>query len=243
MSDREKWFLWEDTDRSPYMNMAIDELLLEKSSPGDKPLLRIYGWDTPAVSIGYVQDIAAAPLSGYTIVRRPTGGGVVYHDRDLTYTVVIPAGHHINSLDRLESYHVLHHAVLEALEELGHKDAKLSPDEMPPVDRLTMQCFTTPTRYDVMSDGRKFSGSAQRRTKKGILHQGSISLDASGGDKNLLSKTIISGFMKVLVLDFVSFVPPSALLAEASALAENKYGTDEWNIGKSDKNGGRYKKS
>lgn len=235
MENKETWFLWEDTDRSPYINMAIDELLLEKSSPDDKPILRIYGWNTPSVSIGYVQSIGAAPSTGYTIVRRPTGGGVVYHDRDLTYTVVVPAGHHINKLDRLESYHVLHHAVLEALEALGHKDAKLSPDEMPPVDRLTMQCFTTPTRYDVMSDGRKFSGSAQRRTKKGILHQGSISLDASGGDKNLLTKTIISGFMKVLMLDFISFIPDPALLAEASALAETKYGTDEWNIGKSEK--------
>ncbi|OGV40066.1 MAG: hypothetical protein A2020_13790 [Lentisphaerae bacterium GWF2_45_14] len=235
MGNKEKWLLWEDIDRSPFLNMAIDELLLEKSSPDEMPILRIYGWDRPSISIGYVQDFAAAEAPGYTVVRRPTGGGVVYHDKDLTYTVIIPAGHTINKLGRLDSYHVLHHAVLNALENLGHKEAGLSPDEMPPVDRATMQCFTTPTRYDVISMGRKFAGSAQRRTKKGILHQGSISLDASDGNKNLLIKTIISGFIKILALDFISYMPDDALLTEASDLAEKKYKTTEWNMGESEK--------
>ena len=53
--ENEKWYLWEDTDHSPMLNMAIDENLLPAISLLQKPLLRIYGWDRPAVSIGFVQ--------------------------------------------------------------------------------------------------------------------------------------------------------------------------------------------
>lgn len=230
MSLKETWRLWEDGEHSPFLNMAVDELLLEKAS--GTPLIRIYDWDRPSVSIGYVQDYYAAPREGYTVVRRLTGGGIVFHDSDLTYTVVIPSGHPIDKLNRMESYQVFHKAVLAALAGFELKEAILSPEEMAPVDRASMQCFTTPTRYDVVCEGKKYAGAAQRRTKRGILHQGSISLEASKGDKNKLILALKAGIMKELMIDFTSYGPDEGFMGEARLLAERKYRSPDWNIRK-----------
>jgi lipoate-protein ligase A len=234
MSDsNENWLLWEDIDRGAFMNMALDEaLLLTCAKRGTVPLIRIYGWDSPAVSIGYVQDFLSAPQTGYTIVRRPTGGGVVYHDVDLTYTVVVPAGHFICGLDRIESYHVFHRAIQRVLEAFGLKSS-LAESEMPAVDRKTMQCFTTPTRYDVLADGQKYAGAAQRRTREGILHQGSIKLEAANGERQALQQKLIWGVKEEFCIGFDTFSPDDELVSIADELAENKYSTPEWNRNKS----------
>lgn len=224
------WQLWRDGHRSPFLNMAIDELLLSEAGRLAAPLLRIYGWNTPSVSIGYVQNINAAPAEGYAVVRRPTGGGVVYHDRDLTYTAVIPAGHPINDLDRMESYHVFHRAVLLALEKFGIRGA-LASEQHEPVDRAFMQCFTTPTRYDVVGgEGKKFAGAAQRRTREGILHQGSISLETAGGDVQALTSELIAAFEVQFQTQFAAYQPSAEFLCRAEVLAESKYGRPEWNF-------------
>ncbi len=229
MTEREKWILWEDEDRSPYMNMAIDELLLEKKLP--MPLLRIYGWDRPSISIGYVQDYFAAPQKGCTIVRRPTGGGIVFHEKDLTYTVVVPSSHEINKLDRLESYHVFHRGALRALSKFGLEGA-LSQSKMAPVDRASMRCFSSPTRYDVVCGEKKYAGAAQRRGKNGILHQGSISLEASGGDRSALARELMAGIKNEFMVDFEKFVPEKEFIEKATILANEKYATEKWNIEK-----------
>jgi lipoate-protein ligase A len=231
MQEKEKWFLWEDANRSPFMNMALDELLLENAPGLNKPLIRIYGWDRPSISIGYVQDYFAAKKTGFTIVRRPTGGGIVYHDNDLTYTAVIPASHPINNLDRMESYHVFHRAAMRALAHFG-LEASLAQAETPTPDRATMKCFTTPTRYDLICEDKKLAGAAQRRTKNGILHQGSISLDASNGDKKRLAEKLKAGIVDEFMIDFVEFKPEESFIKQASGLSDEKYASDKWNIEK-----------
>lgn len=231
MLEKEKWFLWEDIDRSPYMNMAIDELLLENAASLGRPLIRIYGWDRPSISIGYVQDYNAAKKDDFTLVRRPTGGGIVYHDNDLTYTAVIPASHKINKLDRMESYHVFHRAAMRALAFFG-LNASLAELETPTPDRATMKCFTTPTRYDLICNEKKYAGAAQRRTKKGILHQGSISLEASNGNKKLLSEKLAAGIIDEFMVDYIEFAPETLFMEQAGRLADEKYASDKWNIEK-----------
>ena len=229
----EKWYIWRDGDRPPPVNMAVDELLLEKSEfLQGMILLRIYGWDRPSISIGYSQKYSSVSGNGeYSIVRRPTGGGIVFHDRDLTYTVVVPAKHPIENLDRVESYHVFHRAVLRAMSAFG-KQGKLADSAVSVSDRTTMKCFVTPTKYDVICENRKMAGAAQRRTKKGILHQGSISLEVSGGDKNKLSEELIRGFAAEFNVDFENFTVPDVLAAEADNLSSAKFATDEWNKSK-----------
>jgi len=229
MTDKETWLLWQDCSHSPYENMAIDELLLLEASTLGAPLIRIYDWDRPSVSIGYVQKYEAAPQQGYVIVRRPTGGGIVFHDSDLTYTAVIPIDHSICALDRMESYHVFHRAVLRTLVIFGRR-GQLSPDECGPVDRATMQCFTTPTRYDVVCDNAKYAGAAQRRSREGILHQGSIALKAADGDKSALVEQLVKSLREEFKIDFTSYFPTAELLAGARTLAEEKYSRPEWNV-------------
>lgn len=227
----ENWYLWEDAARSPFFNMAADECILENSESIAIPLLRIYGWDRPSVSIGYTQDYNAAPHREYTVVRRPTGGGIVYHDKDLTYTIMIPAGHKILSLDRIESYHVFHRAVLRALASFGHKGV-LSDKSAPAVDRATMRCFVTPTRYDVVCENRKYAGSAQRRTQKGILHQGSILLEAAGGNMELLAERLVSAFAEEFNISFLPFSPSPEFIRQTESLEKEKFSKTEWNVSK-----------
>lgn len=229
--NHENWYLWKDSARSPFFNMAADECLLENSEDIAVPLLRIYGWDRPSVSIGYTQDYNAAPHREYTVVRRPTGGGIVYHDKDLTYTITIPFRHRILSLDRIESYHVFHRAVLRALAAFGHRGV-LSDKSAPAFDRATMQCFVTPTRYDIVCDSRKYAGSAQRRTKKGILHQGSILLEAAGGNMDLLAEGLVSAFEEEFNISFMPFAPGAEFFRRIEALENGKFSRAEWNISK-----------
>lgn len=226
----DQWWLWLDSAHSPAINMSIDEQLLKTAQQAKRPVLRIYQWDRPAVSIGFVQAYDAAPQTTYTIVRRPTGGGVVFHDCDLTYSVIIPVGHHIYALDRTESYREIHNAVKAAFGALGLNTTLTSAEIPKHVDRAFMQCFTTPTRYDVVADGKKFAGSAQRRTRDGILHQGSIDLNAAGGDRELLTKNLIEAFRSQLNIAFADFTISPDFLESAKKLSAKKYAAEAWNI-------------
>lgn len=225
----EKWCLLRDGARPAAWNMAADEVLLELMGNGHPPVLRIYGWSDPAaVTIGYSQKSTAAPACA---VRRPTGGGVVFHARDLTYSVALPYGHAVEKLDRIESYRVIHLAVAAAAAEFGI-DAVLSGDTIPPhIDRATMVCFATPTRYDVMDGGagRKIAGSAQRRAKSGLLHQGSIALNVADGDAAALSRALVAGFEKALNIKFADFAPDRKILSAMDQLCREKYQTAAWN--------------
>ena len=208
---KKSWLFWDDIDRPPQENMDIDADLLKNASLlGGKPLIRFYGWDRPSVTIGYVQKEEIVPdRDKYIVVKRPTGGGVVYHDRDFTYTVVVPAEHWIAQLDRVESYRVIHKAIVRAFASFGLKGLLVNTDQ-PKSDRATMKCFTTPTKYDVLCDLRngktaKFAGSAQRRTRNGILHQGSIILDAAKGDRKLLATTLKKAFEDEFEMTFEEY--------------------------------------
>lgn len=225
----EIWDFWQDTAHSPAFNMAADEVLLENAPLRGRPLLRVYSWDRPSVSIGYIQQRSSAP-AGFAVVRRPTGGGIVYHDHDFTYTVVFPEGHWLTGLDRTGSYDWVNRCVQSALEAL-QVHARLSEDTIShEVDRLTMVCFTNPTKYDVLLDGRKIAGSAQRRTTSGILHQGSLHF---GGPlpfpKAHLTAHLKSAFHDIMKVDFEDFSPTSELTQAITQRSSEKYETDKWN--------------
>ena len=225
----EIWDFWNDGPHAPPFNMAADEILLETAKLRGRPLLRFYSWDRPSVSIGYFQCISAAP-SGFAAVRRPTGGGVVYHDHDFTYTVVFPDGHWLTGLDRNQSYDWINRSVQSALNSLK-MHAELANGQIPhEVDRLTMVCFTNPTKYDVLLDGSKIAGSAQRRTADGILHQGSLHF---GGplpfERTVLAKAMLSAFTDVMSVTFEDFTPSKELQNKFDDRSANKYATKEWN--------------
>ena len=225
----ESWHFWQDTAHSPAYNMAADEALLNHATRRGLPLLRFYTWDRLAVSIGYIQRHSAAP-AGFAVVRRPTGGGVVYHDHDFTYTLVFPRGHRLTTLDRNQSYDDINRSVQQALLSL-RLPASLSEDQISAeVDRQAMVCFSNPTRYDILLGGRKVGGSAQRRNQHGILHQGSLHFGAPlPVSRQTLAAAIKQAFTETMQVVFSDYQPDPELSQQIDTLAQEKYATSAWN--------------
>ena len=150
--------------------MALDEALL-RSVPN--PVLRVYRWIERTVSLGCFGSLAEAREtfgSQWALVRRWTGGGLVPHDGDWTYSLIVPAGEPFVQHSAASSYRVVHSALSVALRS-GGIDAHLAADT--PAARGGL-CFAASVTADVLVAGRKIAGAAQRRTRFGFLHQGSV---------------------------------------------------------------------
>ena len=201
--------------RSAAMNMAIDEALFESA---DAPSIRFYGWRRPSLSFGYFgrhADVTSEEAQR-EIVRRWTGGGIVMHGSDLTYSVVLPARGSANVPPAREIYVHIHDAIRRALS--SSAAAALAVADAP---KLSDACFANPVVADVLVDGRKIAGAAQRRTRAGLLHQGSIQyVNLPPAFRDDFAAAICPTFQKK------SFT--SELLTRAEELAAQKYGTDDW---------------
>lgn len=168
----EAWFLLQSGPGEPAWNMALDEALIETCSKDGTPILRFYSWTKPAATFGYSQkfsDIEKATLLR-PLIRRPTGGGLVPHDVDWTYSLVFPPQHFWYELKAEESYRQLHEWLQAAFTRLS-VSTTLSPccqKEIPG------QCFRGAEKHDLLWHGRKIAGAAQRRAKTGLLIQGSV---------------------------------------------------------------------
>jgi lipoyl(octanoyl) transferase len=152
--------------------MALDEALLEAVARLGRPVLRFYGWTEPAASFGYFQkhaDVEAlTPLR--PLVRRPTGGGIVPHDADWTYSAAFPPGHEWYELAAIESYRRVHEWIQAAFTRLTvPTEVALAALRAGPG-----QCFAGHEQFDLLWRGRKIAGAAQRRRRDGLLIQGSV---------------------------------------------------------------------
>ncbi len=198
-------------------NMALDESLLRTAVKRGRPLLRVYSWEKPAVTFGYFQKFPTQLAENYEVVRRSTGGGVVYHVEDTTYTVIVPPGHSLHAMKTTDAYCALHKAVAAAFETRPHlHEAELhSPQGQ-------YECFQKPMRGDVVTSGRKLAGGAQRRTKSGMLHQGSI-------DAKVSVEQLKQGFQEALGIDFEDYELTESERTVAEKLSSEKYATDTWN--------------
>ncbi len=150
--------------------MAVDEWLLETAGV---PVLRVYAWLGEWGSVGYFGQLAKARISFPEVawVRRWTGGGTVDHRADWTYSVIAPEGEPLAGLRGAESYRAIHAVLAEALRREG-LDARLSSGAE---ETGAAACFENPVSHDLVNaDRRKIAGAGQRRTKRGLLHQGSV---------------------------------------------------------------------
>jgi lipoyl(octanoyl) transferase len=165
--------LWIDpVSRDGPENMAVDQWLAETC---DAPVLRSYRWTPGWGSFGYFVKTADLPGNGLRWVRRWTGGGIVDHRADWTYTLFVPRGFGLAEARGAESYRVIHAALVAALRGSG-VEARLS-GEMPLA--IGGECFLQPVEHDVLdASGRKIAGAGQRRTVRGLLHQGSVAAGA-----------------------------------------------------------------
>lgn len=199
--------------------MAVDEALLREVR---EPVLRIYEWSVPAVSLGYFQ--AAALAGERPFIRRYTGGGLVDHAHDVTYTLVLPRKHPWMELSAPESYCHIHRGVQAALAACG-----IESDLTPAAHAVESDaCFAKPVRFDIVADERKLSGAAQRRTREGLLHQGSILLPDPARNA-ALRDAFAAAFSARLELAAIPGELTAAESARAADLERDRYATDAWN--------------
>lgn len=247
------WRYIETGHRTAAENMAIDEAIMRLHPQIGKPTLRVYGWRPPAVSIGYFQsledeiNLAKCRELHVDYVRRITGGGAVFHDTELTYSLVISEDDKHASIPKniLGSYGSICGAIVKGLSHLG------------------LQCQFVPLN-DIILNGKKISGNAQTRRGGVILQHGTIILDVDVDkmfsilkvpnekirDKMISSVkervtsirheagsagfpdvacAIRSGFEEQFSVHFVKEDLTHEEMALAARIQKEKFGTDEWN--------------
>jgi len=227
-------------------NMAADEGLLHSAAQGEATL-RFYGWAEPTLSLGYFQradDRLRHPLvKGLPWLRRPSGGGALVHDRELTYALTIPAiapwtGKVANPGAWIE---FMHGTIARALQALKVTTSSPAPQ---PATGGAFLCFACLTEPDVLLEGKKVVGSAQRRHRGALLQHGGMLLARSrftpelSGILELANQHLLPERLAAVIADEfaaqtgVALVPGSLTRAEEARileLVERKYSGHAWN--------------
>lgn len=220
------WLLLNHPPRPPAENMAWDEALLESAPRLGRPVLRFYGWAAPAATFGYSQRIAEverlSPLR--PLIRRPTGGGLVPHDADWTYSVVVPAGDDWYSLKAAASYQRMHEWIRAAFAEVALTTELSGSGRAAP----SGQCFVGAEQFDLLLGERKIAGAAQRRTRAGLLIQGSIQPPA-GAERSHFEAALLAVGSRTWRIDWVKLAPDETLCRRVNQLTREKYSQDAFN--------------
>jgi lipoate-protein ligase A len=166
-------------------NMEKDAQLLGSLKNRERPILHLYDWEADSATYGHFInpakffDLEAVSKKKLHLARRSTGGGIVFHLWDLAFSVLVPAKCSYFSKNTLENYAFVNEAVLGAVKDfLGQRSALelICEDTQALSQGCQNFCMARPTKYDVMLGGRKVAGAAQRQTKEGFLHQGTVAL-------------------------------------------------------------------
>lgn len=175
------WKWVEGRPCSPQDNMDLDAEALRLFKPSMPPVLRFYHWNALSATYGCFVDPAryfnfeGLKKLNVQIGKRPTGGGILFHHVDIAFSLLIPSTHPLYGHSSLESYQKIHAIVLHALNQL---DLKTSFSLLKCCARQDHErfCMAHPSKYDLLVDGRKIAGAAQRRMRHALLHQGSLCL-------------------------------------------------------------------
>lgn len=230
----------------PWLNMALDQAL-----EPEPPVLRLYAWDPPALSLGYFQssadvDEAGLERRGWVLVRRVTGGGAICHEGDLTFALIGRPDFPAFAGSIPGSYEVVHRAVGVGLSRLGvathPRGERFVASDTGRDDELV--CFHRAASFDLLAGDRKLVGSAQRRTRDRVLHHGSIpiarnrlAIRAASIEEILgriparedVETALMAGFESVLGVALEPSEPTPEEVERAGALIKARFGTDAWN--------------
>lgn len=213
--------LWIDgAERDGFANMAVDEWLLETVA---RPLLRVYRWAPGWGSFGYFvpEAEAAASLAGLKRVRRWSGGGIVDHRADWTFTLAVPGRDWLAGAKGAASYREIHAALAAALTAAGH-DARLAAAAAP---ARGGDCFAHAVEHDLIDGrGRKLAGGGQRRSRDGLLHQGSVALPRGAE----VDDSRLGGELARALAAEVGTVAPEPPDAEIARRVAARYGRADW---------------
>ena len=215
-------WLWYHSGAQPAArNMAEDEALLAAMPRLKQPVLRFYAWSEPAATFGYFQKYAE--VAGRTrlrpLIRRPTGGGMVPHDADWTYSAAFPAGHEWHGLAAVASYHRVHAWIQAAFGRLQ------VATELAAVGRKTAPgaCFEGYEASDVLWQGRKIAGAAQRRNQLGLLIQGSVQPPPLPLRRTSWEQALRESAQEGWDIDWREWVPDSEFQTQTDGLVREKY--------------------
>jgi lipoate-protein ligase A len=266
MTETNVWRLIRSGPLSGAMNMALDDVLLQEVAAGRSlPVLRLYRWCPATLTLGYAQtidsgiDLAACRAAGVAVVRRPTGGRAVLHDREVTYAVIAPAappfGRSVG-----ESYQVIAEVLRATLERCG-LPVRLVPGRPRHAPGRAV-CFTAPAQHELLIAGRKVAGCAQKRQGGAFLQHGSIPLELDverlhrlmpaadarpAGERfagvgwlqhfaerplivDEIEDALVAGFAAALQLRFIASEPSEAELALARELCAARYENPAWTL-------------
>jgi lipoate-protein ligase A len=199
--------------RSAAENMALDEAIFVQAT---FPVLRSFRWIRPAVSFGYFTPWRSVVERFWErdLVRRWTGGGIVEHGNDFTYSVIFPDR---NLATNAELYRFIHYALAELLRGFGHPVEVLQNPDSPGSN----DCFERAVECDLKVRGEKIAGAALRRNNKGILLQGSI-------QHIELPEDFTAMFANALSEKTEKFALSKPIIETATLIAKEKYGAAEW---------------
>lgn len=221
------WLVFQSGAAVAAFNMAMDEALLEAISRLHAPVLRFYGWTEPAASFGYFQKFAeiARTTELRPLVRRPTGGGLVPHDADWTYSLAFPSNHEWYSATATESYRRIHAWIQSAFAQL-----KIAT-ELAPCCRKSEpgQCFVGYEKFDLLWHEKKIAGAAQRRNKLGLLVQGSVQPPPLDIQRKSWETAMRQTGTRLLNGENAWFEPDAELIGRANELAAKKYSQPSYN--------------
>lgn len=246
------WRLIIDPDNRGDENMAVDESLLRAADLSPKaPTLRLYGWRYPTISVGYIQNPAKVLPFGLPVVRRITGGRAVLHDMELTYSITAPSDEPPFSEGINGAYAAISACIIKALKDIGI-EATFSKGRRTARGAEKDACFHSPSRYEVLVDGKKLVGSSQRRLKNAFLQHGSIIFGVnrelnerifgagivermcwigahSGVPRDAFRDILVKRFAEGFRAGFKEAAPDDEEINLKEALLKAKYLTEEWN--------------
>lgn len=225
--DKLHWLLLHSGRSDAAFNMAMDEALLEAMPRLQQPVLRFYGWTEPAASFGYFQAFSEIERTTLLrpLVRRPTGGGLVPHDVDWTYSAAFPTNHEWYSVAATESYRRIHAWIQAAFAEMK------IPTELAPCCKKSVpgQCFIGYEKFDLLWQGKKIAGAAQRRSKQGLLIQGSVQPPPLHLQRSDWESAMRLAGEKVFGAAWKEWQPDAELSAQVTELARQKYSQKSFN--------------
>ncbi|WP_345975644.1 lipoate--protein ligase family protein [Sulfurimonas sp. HSL3-7] len=257
MITAKRWRLIESGEGSAAWNMAVDEALLESFKEGDMPILRLYGWE-PALTLGRFSgagrsvDLESTEAQGIACVRRISGGGILVHGGDLSYSLILPRNL-LRHRGVKESYRYLCGFLVNLYEKLGQKAS--FAQELQLERESTNVCLAGNEPYDLLIGGRKMGGNAQRHTSGALFQHGTIpisldeerfgplfleesglstaaTLERLGIEVSIdaLSELLKESFCESFGVRFVSGALRVSEAQRAGELLAQKYSQERWNL-------------